>query len=1132
MKHFIAILAMAIFLFFVTIVKADEIWDDLNLPDGLNADITSIAIDAQEIFLGTNGAGLYYSNNYGKSWQHLSHKLLDQDIIQNIYLSPNGFIFVIGQSLIYSSSRKQINWEVNYFFQRNQELINCSDMSIEGDLAVGTDNGIYKSDAILNGTQWTRITGNLEKIKVTKVKFDAFLNPFICAIRKEQYSIYEYSTRNWQEVIEGIKEQPNVNQFTFDEAQNFFAVIGNNIYQYNYKAKNWSLFTQSGQKVIRKIKFSKSNLISISDFDIRIYDKEKRKWSDENQDLIFEDRIIDLLVDDEDKIIGLTKSKIKISKFDIPGIVDWILRKKFRVYDAKNYLMTNTTFSLYKGSCDNNAVYLTDVTTNSSGIFSIDANSLGLATGDQIKLERSVSHLNSIKTGHEAVNNRMYEIKLNNLKFDVDGQPSYQVLTNDLYQDIKMDHTQLLFNLVISVEWDAKPQFLDTLKSWVKLMSSFLWDVTDGHLFIKKVAIYDNGQKWNQADIRIFVSNVVWPNAAVKGINENDAANAQVRMPRRWYGNGDVSRNRTALSNWITESDNLWGRSSSTTIAHELGHYLFGFWDEYVWVDTNKQKTVPAGHNFGFMQYQYGNGGPYSSEMSFPGRYSNNNWKYTAQWAYNGSDCWTQFEKDWEKTYVSTSGGFFCPINKPSERTLSSGRDYLLGPLDFSAGQNQCRIEPLVEVQIFDQNTSSGDVNITCIDDEGQLATKADSYYCLPSTFVMLPLSYQGKTSDEGKIKSLGVKVGNMIAILCLQRRYIPFVGYISSLSFKYYTISSISGYDKDAQDSPLEEEEIVILDRVKGDYRFVSSWSFDKQGILTYNLFSKSSLTDQPVVVIPDEKSDYKIANTRYDDKTISYSAKLSDITLNDGILQLSLKDEANKPFFIPIHYSISERQEKMLAPLGSAELTIDPKNSELRTVAFLVSNFFPMTEALVKEPEHVGYVVSITSYPQDFLQGSKNILMMRYSKSDLILKNELTLQIHRWDENSRKWVLIPSTVDTTEQIVTAIISQNGTYALFTTDLSTGYDELNDKNFFGLKVLPSPVSNEAEVQFALINPDVVSLKILDSFGREISEVFSEYRNAGVHKVRVNTSSLSSGVYFFSLKSGMASSTVKAVIIK
>ncbi|MCX7735769.1 MAG: T9SS type A sorting domain-containing protein [Candidatus Kapabacteria bacterium] len=1131
MKHLNFTLSVICFFFAFTIINAQDLWEDINLPDGLNAEITCFVSDGDEMFIGTNAGGVHYSNNKGKSWTNLSQKLMDQDNIQSIYLSPNGFIFVIGQSLIYRSPRKQFEWLVIYDFQRKQEMINCSDMSLEGDLAVGTDNGIYKSASVLNGTQWSNITGNLEKIKVTKVKFDAYLNPFICTIRKEQYSIYELSTRTWQEVIEGIKEEPIVNQFTFDENQAFFAVIANQIYQYDYKQRVWTALPPSGQKVIRKIKFSKRNLVSMSDFDIRIFDKEKNKWSDENEDLKFNDRLIDIIIDKEDKFIGITKSNIKISNFDITGILDWLQRTKFRVYDAKNTLMKNIKFNLYKGSCDNNSTFLTEVTTNSSGIFSIFLSDLGLSLGDQIKLERSVTSLNSVKTGHEAVDNRMYEIKLNNLKFDGNGQPSYYTISNSEYQDIKMDHTQLLFNLVISVEWDAKQEYLDTLKSWVKAMSNYLWDVTDGHLYIKKVAIYDNKQKWNQADIKIFVSNVVWPNASVGGIKLNDYYDAQVRMPRRWFGNADPSRNRTALNTWISESDNYWSRASSTTIAHELGHYLFGFYDEYVWVDTNKQKTLPAGYKFGFMQYQYSNGGPYSSEMSFPGRYSNDNWKYTAQWAWNGSDCWTQFEKDWEKTYVTSGGGFFCPIYKPSERTLSSGRDYLLGPLDFISNQNQCIIDPLMDIKIFNNSSSAGDVDITCIDDEGKKVTKAHTYYSLPSSLFPIVLSYQGQTSDDGKIKVLGATVGNMVAIQYTKKMYLPLFGYISFLSYKNYTITSVTGIDKEFEDKPLEEV-IVQLDRVKGDFQFVNTWKFDQQGALNYHLFSKASLSNLPVLGVPDDQNNYKRLTTRYIDKSISFSANLGTSLLKEGTIQISLIDEAENPFFIPVHYIISERQDKLSAPLGSAEISIDPKNSEFRTIALLASDFFPITEGLVREPEHVGYVVSITSYPMDFSPNSNNILLMRYSKTDLILKDETSLKIHKWDENTRKWMVIPSTVDTSEQIVTGFINQNGTYALFTTDRTTGYDEMNENNYFGLKVTPNPISNEADVQFALNKPENVTLKVVDNFGRDVITVLSEFKDSGVHKYKVNTNSLSSGVYYFVLKSGLASSTVKAVIIK
>lgn len=776
-------------------------------------------------------------------------------------------------------------------------------------------------------------------------------------------------------------------------------------------------------------------------------------------------------------------------------------------------------------------MYLTEVTTNSSGIFSIDEKSLGLSAGDQLKLEKSIMGLNSVKTGHEAVNNRMYEIRLNNLKFNGDGQPSYHVLTTDEYQNIKMDHTQLLFNLVISVEWDAKPEYLDTLKSWIKSMSNYLWDVTDGHLYIKKAAIYDNRKKWDQADIRIFVSNVVWPNASVGGIKQNDAANTHANIPRRWFGDGDMSRNRTALSNWISESDNLFFRASSTTIAHELGHYLFGFFDEYVWVDTNKKKTVPTGYNFGFMQYQYANGGVYSSEMSFPGRYSNNNWKYTAQWVYNGSDCWTQFEKDWEKTYVTSGGGFFCPINKPSERILSSGRDYLLGPLDFNSGQTQCKIDPLTEVQIFNESISSGDVNITCIDDENQLVKKADTYLSLTSSSFMIPLNYQGKTSDEGKIKVLGAKVGQNIAIGCNKTIYIPFIGYQNIYYYKFYTITTVSSHDKYPNDIALNDD-IVKLEKVKGDFRFINSLQYDSKGQLNFLLFSKSKLSEIPTLVLTDEKNEAVYFPTRYNENTISYISPINYNLANEGLMQLSLKDEGNNLFFVPLHYSISERKEKMLAPLGSAELTFDPKNSEFRTVAFLISDFFPITEGLVREPEHVGKVLSIASYPEDFQQGSNNLLMMRYNRSDLLLKDEMSLKIHRWEENARKWIVLPSTVDSTEQMVSCLISQNGTYALFTTDISTGYDEIDDKNHFGLRVSPNPITNEADIQFAINNPEFINISVLDNFGRDVMNVISEYKLPGIHKMKINTSSLASGVYYIRLKSGISTSIVKAVIIK
>lgn len=231
-------LSLITFLCTFSISQSQDLWDNINLPDGLNSDITCVVAEGNDIFIGTNMGGIHYSSNKGSEWTHLNHKLIDQDIIQNIYLSPNGYIFAIGEKIIYRSNRKQFSWEAFNFFQQKQEVINCSDMSIEGDLAVGTDIGIYKSSAALNGSQWSNITGNLEKIKVTKVKFDAFINLFICTYRKEQYSIFILQTRNWEEVINGIKQTPNVNYFALDQKPNMFAAIGNSFMNSIIEAKH------------------------------------------------------------------------------------------------------------------------------------------------------------------------------------------------------------------------------------------------------------------------------------------------------------------------------------------------------------------------------------------------------------------------------------------------------------------------------------------------------------------------------------------------------------------------------------------------------------------------------------------------------------------------------------------------------------------------------------------------------------------------------------------------------------------------------------------------------------------------------------------------------------------------------
>jgi hypothetical protein len=50
--------------------------------------------------------------------------------------------------------------------------------------------------------------------------------------------------------------------------------------------------------------------------------------------------------------------------------------------------------------------------------------------------------------------------------------------------------------------------------------------------------------------------------------------------------------------------------------------------------------------------------------------------------------------------------------------------------------------------------------------------------------------------------------------------------------------------------------------------------------------------------------------------------------------------------------------------------------------------------------------------------------------------------------------------------------------------------------------------------------------------GREVAILVDEYKRAGIHKVTFNAESLTSGVYFYTLKAGAYSASKKMMLIK
>lgn len=190
-------------------------------------------------------------------------------------------------------------------------------------------------------------------------------------------------------------------------------------------------------------------------------------------------------------------------------------------------------------------------------------------------------------------------------------------------------------SLLISFDWDATYNYLRDFAGGLKKASAYLFDVTDGYLYIKSVTLCDNKHYWNSADIRVYQSNVHPNTDEAGGIKDQSK---HINLPHNWDGKSYP-----------------WGYSwthkeAYRTIVHELGHYALFLYDEYIDAygreyprvhDDATRYDIPQGpHSFMNFQYKY-------SEMTSEYNYTHWNppsgYKTTMQRYINQESCWETF---------------------------------------------------------------------------------------------------------------------------------------------------------------------------------------------------------------------------------------------------------------------------------------------------------------------------------------------------------------------------------------------------------------------------------------------------------------------------------------------------------
>ncbi|NJM07690.1 hypothetical protein HC891_18125, partial [Candidatus Gracilibacteria bacterium] len=138
----------------------------------------------------------------------------------------------------------------------------------------------------------------------------------------------------------------------------------------------------------------------------------------------------------------------------------------------------------------------------------------------------------------------------------------------------------LLFDLSVSLEWDARndPGYMSQLKADLRRSSELLYDFTDGQIALRNITIYQNRERWAEADVRIYATNRQRPNADQGGVTNVVYADDEIDDVIYYPGRITIGAIWNRYGNETGTIGEDWPRS----LAHELGHFLLYLDDNYL----------------------------------------------------------------------------------------------------------------------------------------------------------------------------------------------------------------------------------------------------------------------------------------------------------------------------------------------------------------------------------------------------------------------------------------------------------------------------------------------------------------------------------------------------------------------
>jgi peptidoglycan/xylan/chitin deacetylase (PgdA/CDA1 family) len=116
---------------------------------------------------------------------------------------------------------------------------------------------------------------------------------------------------------------------------------------------------------------------------------------------------------------------------------------------------------------------------------------------------------------------------------------------------------------------------------------------------------------------------------------------------------------------------------------------------------------------------------------------------------------------------------------------------------------------------------------------------------------------------------------------------------------------------------------------------------------------------------------------------------------------------------------------------------------------------------------------------------------------------------------------------------IETSVIPDGGNVIIYK-GLVTGIDHIVQypEQFLLYQNYPNPFNPTTTISFTLPSDGVVTLKVYNSLGQEVTTIEHGYTNKGNHKVSFNAEDLPSGIYYYRIIAGKYSAVKKMILLK